>query len=425
MLRETVERRLIEDYTDGNHLFPAYDNYCFANLPETVLSVLDNSFEQQLPDDVFNGVATDVDNVVVFLLDGFGLQLWKRHWQDIPFLRRLTTHGTVTPLTSVYPSETAAAMTTFYTGLEPAEHGLLGWYQYLESVGENVVTLPFTTIDGEPLSTVAPETDARELFTGEALSARASAAGIDVQALFPATYADSGYSKAVTTGAERTGYDTAADLAHLIRRTLETASGPTAVYAYEPTLDSIAHEEGTGTERYRANLVSIASCLHRELLERLDPELTRRTLVVLTADHGIVDTVPEENVDLPGQQWWAAFEKTLTRDGDNPRLPTGSPRNVQFHVQPDDLETARGQLKEEIDGRVWTRDEARERELFGTAAPSALFERRVGDLIAVGRDSGLCWHTRDRRMVGMHGGLTREEMLVPLAIGRLDALRGQ
>ena len=422
MYRETVERLLLEDCSEGEYLFPASE-YCISNVPETALSVLDESFDRPLPGDVFDGVSTDVENVLLLVLDGYGLDRWKRDYRDDPFLEGLTDGGTVTPLTSVYPSETAAALTTLYTGLEPTEHGLLGWYQYLESAGEDVVTLPFTTLEGEPLFEVAPDAEARDLFEGEPLSVRAAEAGIDAHAILPDAYVDSGYSRAVTAGAERTGYDTAADFAYAIRRVLEDASGPTSVHAYQPTLDEIAHEEGTGTDRYRANLASITDCLRRELLEELEPETAKRTLLVLTADHGIVNTVPEENVALTTQEWWPRLEETFRRDADgSARLPTGSPRNTHFYVRPDRLEDAQEILEAGIDGCVFTRGEALERGLFGCAHPSKLFERRCGDLVAVHRNRGLCWHESDRWMVGMHGGLTHEEMLVPLAIGRLDAL---
>lgn len=422
MYRETVERLLLEDHAEGDYLYPASE-YRISNVPESALSVLDDSFDRLLPGDVFDGVSTDVDNVLFLVLDGYGFDCWKRDHRDDPFLERLTDGATVTPLTSIYPSETAAALTTLHTGLEPTKHGLLGWYQYLESVGEDVVTLPFTTLNGDPLTEVAPDAEARNLFEGDSLSIRAAEAGIDAHAILPEAYVDSGYSRAVTAGAERTGYDTVADFAHVLRRVLEDASEPTFIHAYQPTLDEISHVEGTRTDRYRANLASIADSLRRELVEELESETAERTLFVLTADHGIVNTIPGENVDLVSREWWPALEEMFRRDADgSPRLPTGSPRNTHFHVRPDRLEDALTLLEEGIDGRVFTRAAALERGLFGSDAPSELFEQRCGDLVAVHRNLGLCWHDRDREMVGMHGGLTREEMLVPLVIGRLDAL---
>ncbi len=420
MYREPAERRLIMNHGEDDYLFPASE-YSISNVPETTLSVLDESFDQLLPADVFDGVSTTIETVLLLVLDGYGLNRWKQDYPEDPFLSRLTDRGSVTPLTSVYPSETAAALTTLYTGLEPAEHGVLGWYQYIESVGEDIVTLPFTNLEGVPLSKAAPDTEPHELFEGVPLSVQAAETGIDVHAILPDAYVDSSYSRAVTAKAERTGYDTIANFASSIRQILENASGPTFVHAYQPNLDEIAHREGTRTDRYRTNLEEITDCLRRELLEELEPATAERTLLVVTADHGFVNTEPEENVDLVSQEWWPTLEETFRHDGRSLRLPTGSPRNTHFHIQANRLEDAREILESEIDGRVFTRVEALEKKLFGST-PSELFRRRCGDLVAVHRNCGLCWHDHDREMVGMHGGLTPEEMLVPVAIGRLDTV---
>lgn len=91
--------------------------------------MLDSSFDRRLPDDAIAGVECgDAENVVVLLVDGFGYEHWKRERDVHPLLSALTERGIVTPLTSVYPSETAAAITTVHTGRKPVEHGLLGWF---------------------------------------------------------------------------------------------------------------------------------------------------------------------------------------------------------------------------------------------------------------------------------------------------------
>jgi hypothetical protein len=419
--------RSLADRAEGDYWFPAYEDYCFANVPETALSTLDTGFERRLPAAVFDGVETDVDNVVLFVLDGFGYEHWLEHCDREPLLSALTDRGAVTPLTSIYPSETAAALTTVHTGRPPVEHGLLGWFQYLDSAGRIVETLPFQTPEKEPLAEVSPSSNARELFdaTGGTIYERAAERGIESHAIQPAAFVDSGYTKATTAGAERAGYHTVADLALSIRRALEKATAPTYVYAYEPTIDSIAHAEGTKTERYRANLESILGRLERELVDRLDPAVAERTLLVLTADHGIVDTVPEENVEMTGWDAWPALRETFRRDdAGEPRLPTGSPRNVHLHVRPERLAEARGLVESNLgdDGAVFTREDALECGLFGPREPSTLFDRRCGDLICIHRNRGVWWD--EMGSVGMHGGLTREELLVPFAAARLDALRG-
>ncbi|TYL40493.1 nucleotide pyrophosphatase [Natronococcus pandeyae] len=423
MLQDRVAQSLAERAEDG-YWAPSYEDYCFANVPETALSVLDDGFDARLPDDVFAGVETDVDNVVLFLLDGFGYEHWQRYHEEQTLLSALTDRGTVTPLTSIFPSETAAALTTVHTGRSPVEHGLLGWFQYLESAEQIIETLPFQTLEGESLADASPASDTRELFDGETVTVYEGAreAGIDSYAIQPDEFVESGYTRATTAGAERVGYDTVADLAVTIRRTLEDSSDPTYVYAYEPTIDAISHAEGTGTERYRTTLDAILKRLRHELVDRLDPDVAERTLLLVTADHGIVDTVPEENVETTEWDEWPALRETFRRDAaGEPRLPTGSPRNVHVHVQPDRFEEAREIVESNLVGRTFTREEALERGLFGPGTPSSLFERRCGDLIAVHRNRGLWWE--EMTLIGMHGGLTREEMLVPFAATRLDALQ--
>jgi hypothetical protein len=72
--------------------------------------------------------AKGVNKVVLLVLDGFGFNQFKRHCSDIPFLAELTGKSRVFPLTSVFPSQTTNALTSFSTGLTPQEHGL---FEYL------------------------------------------------------------------------------------------------------------------------------------------------------------------------------------------------------------------------------------------------------------------------------------------------------
>ncbi|MDE7278962.1 MAG: alkaline phosphatase family protein, partial [Oscillospiraceae bacterium] len=54
-------------------------------------------------------------NIVLIVLDGMGTDMMERNLSPMSFLRRNFTEN----LTSVFPSTTAAAMTSYYTGLTP------------------------------------------------------------------------------------------------------------------------------------------------------------------------------------------------------------------------------------------------------------------------------------------------------------------
>ncbi|ELY88182.1 type I phosphodiesterase/nucleotide pyrophosphatase [Natrialba hulunbeirensis JCM 10989] len=434
---------------EGGYWFPAYDSYCVANVPETALSLLSHSssdaFEHRLPESVFDGVDLDgIDTVVLFLLDGFGYEHWTRDYRDHELLARITDQGTVTPLTSIYPSETAAAITTLQTGALPVEHGLLGWFQYLASADQVITTLPFLTTSGEPLESAAPAADPDDLFDAEPVYSRAADEGIDSYAIQPEAYAESGYSRVSTAGAERIGYGDPAELAATIREVCESSGSgsessatsartPTYVYAYEPTIDAVSHVEGTTADRYQDELGTITTQLQQEFVAALESSVAERTLLLVTADHGLVDTVPSENIEMEAWEDWPAIRESFRRDEHGePRLPTGSPRNAHFHVQPDRVADVRERLAAHLgdEAMIVTREEALERDLFGPSTPSSLFDSRCGDLLVIHRNRGLSWplpgtdESAVGDQIGLHGGLTREEMLVPLAAVRLDSLRG-
>ena len=59
--------------------------------------------------------------------------------------------------------------------------------------------------------------------------------------------------------------------------------------------------------------------------------------------------------------------------------------------------------------------EAVARGLFGPGTPHRRLADRLGDMIAVARDDAyLWWAEKENMLIGQHGGLSMEEMVVPL-----------
>lgn len=410
---------LADRVEDDGYVFPDYDGACFAGVPETLLSLLSDEFDQPLPpgslDDFATGPPGDISEVVVVLVDGLGYDQWRRDREHAPLLRTLEDRGTVSPLTSVFPSETAAAIPTFQQGVPPAQHGLLGWFQYIAEYDAILQTLPFTTLDDEPAGEVFEDADPGVLTDGAVIYPAAADAGVDAHLYQPAKF------EADTPGATDHPYWNVADAVAEVRADVEAAAadddaGPAYRYVYIPNVDAIAHRVGTDHPRYRAQVDMVTECVRRELVERLDPDAATETLLVVTADHGHVDTDPATNVDLGDTAAWEHV-------GEADRV-VGSPRNVQFHLE-GEVAPVREALDDEFgdDVRTFTREEYLDRGLFGPGTCET-FERRSPDLVAVHRRKGMWWEGDEIDLVGMHGGLTREEMLVPLASARVDRLQG-
>ncbi|MEF8852796.1 MAG: alkaline phosphatase family protein [Haloarculaceae archaeon] len=420
MLQRDVEGAILDRHRDGDYVFPAYEDYSFANVNPTLLSLLVDGADEvaprrRLPEEAFRSVETAVDRVVLVFLDGYGWEHWKRDYAEVPLLSALTERGSVTPLTSIYPSETAAATTTFHTGRTPVEHGLLGWWQYVEEVDGTVQSLPFATLDGEPADAAFPGLDPGMLFEGGSLYERAAARGVESSLHRPFDGDD-----ARTTGAATTAHQSVPDLERALRRDVESTDGPDFVYGYVPNVDAAAHDVGTTGDAYHEELASVAAVLREQLVSRADPADPERTLLALVADHGIVDTPPAENVDLRGvDPLW----ENLRQDGDgDPIPPVGSPRNCHLFLRDGTTERVRAAVESRWPCRTYARAEAVERGLFGDGRASDTFRRRCGDLVVVHRDRGLWWDEAELELAGMHGGLTREEMLVPFATATLADL---
>lgn len=404
---------------DG-YVFPDYEGYCFANVPDTVADALGVDTGRRLPEGVLP--TGDFSTVLVVLVDGLGLDQFRTRRESVPLLDSLASAGRETPLTSVYPSETAAAITSVHTGATPAEHGVLGWNLRLRDHDLTCESLPFLARDGSDLGEATDgEVTGEDLFDAETVYSKLADAGVHSHLIQHNRIADGPYSEAVTAGATVHGVDSLADLAVTAREQVEAADEPTYVYAYWSDVDGVSHATGTDSDRYRAELETTCATIERELA-RIDPEAAEDTLVVLTADHGHFNADPAEAVDLEGvPEVWSARDRHL---GGESVLPTGSPRNLHLHLRDGaSVQRAREMLVEApFDARVLTGTEALEAGLFGPGEPSDLLRERVGDLVVVPRDRNVWFAGEQRKLefVGTHGGQSPEEMYVPFLAADLE-----
>lgn len=411
MLRMDVAASLRDRFEDDGFLFPDYDGYCVSNLPGTVASLLDADLGRSLPADTVDGVDTDgIETVLVVLVDGFGWTQWRREREHHDFLDRLSDVARVTPLTSIYPSETAAAITTFHTGALPAEHGVVGWNVHDPAFDETFEALPFLTKAGEEPTGLNED----EVFDAEAIYPSLAEQGVAAHHVVPfeETYA----------GATAHTYRSLDELPDQIRAAVGAADGRSYCFCYVPHVDHESHHTGTRSRAYRDTVAEVFDVLARSLAG-LDGETREETLLLVTADHGHVDTDPERNVDLDAD---AELVDALECDAaGEPIRFAGSPRNVQLHLQRGRVGSTADRLAASLDARVLTQDEVLEMELFGDVEPSETFLRRLGDVTLTHRELGTWWgdhEAEELSLVGMHGGLHPAEMLTEVAAVRLSEL---
>jgi Type I phosphodiesterase / nucleotide pyrophosphatase len=420
MLNTELVHELQADTLAPGFVRPAWEDYCFANIPDTILSLFGNETAQPLPEEVFNGIVTDVKHIALIFVDGFGWNHFQRIRHQHPFLIQLVEHGTVTPLTSIYPTETAAAVSTIHTGCQPSTHGVLGWNAHIEALGGHVQTLPFVNREWEPLEKVHNNPDPAKLINEQPLYERLDTRSVLIQ---PKEFEDNLYDQQVKQGAKFVGHRNIPQAAYRVREQLENADEPTYCHCYLPTVDALSHEKGADHPETDAQLGAICTAIQRELVERLDPAVAEETLLLLVADHGEVDSTPKTRIGIDELE----IEPHLKRDATGKPIPAlGGPRNLQFHARDGHRAALRTELEQglaPLSPLMLTRETIIEEGLFGTRQPSERFLQRYPDLLVVPRD-GFAWYDDGHLSnIGMHGGMHPDEMLIPFAAARMDTLQ--
>jgi predicted AlkP superfamily pyrophosphatase or phosphodiesterase len=407
---------------------PDYDGYCLSNIPSTLLSLFGvNPRRTTLPKDAFGGTETDrVENVVLMLFDGLGYGELLRQTGG-GFFGSLARKGSVRPITTVFPSTTAAALTTVSTGLTPQEHGLPEWFVYMDELDEVVVTLPFTKVGDSGRDTLVGQIEPRFLFDGPTIFERLKEEGVPTLSLTNRSLARTAYSKIAHEGSEALPYASASDLVVSLRRRLERARGPNLFYVYWAYVDTIEHIYGPNTDESEVEASLISHGFKEGLLSKLDRETAKKTMLILTADHGQINVQPEKTLYMNGFRKLVSF---LER-GPSGRVipPWGSARDVYLRVREDRIDEAMRYLEGKLEGvaSVMRTEEAIDEGLFGVNTPSRKFRRRVGNVMILPHAKKTVWY-RYRKgdalaLRGHHGGLLKDEMTIPLASARVSDLQ--
>ncbi len=69
---------------------------------------------------------------IVALFDGLDYEYIKQNLDSLPFFKKLINEDCLCPLYSVCPADSIPSWTTIYTGLNPAEHGIIESIDYLD-----------------------------------------------------------------------------------------------------------------------------------------------------------------------------------------------------------------------------------------------------------------------------------------------------
>jgi hypothetical protein len=328
---------------------------------------------------------------VVFLVDGLGANLLQRYAEHAPYLASLLTDHE--PGTAGVPSTTATSLTSLGTGLTPGTHGLVGFTSRVPETGKLLNAL-FWDKSVDPLQWQPHPT----------AFSRLTDAGVRVDVVNKREFDRSGLTIAAHRGAGYIGADRIGE--RIAAAVAGSARHPSLTYTYDGDLDWTGHRYGVDSPQWLQQLAAIDA----EAVQ-LREALPHEVRLVVVADHGMVDATPASRLDVD--------DHPELRDG--VVLLGGEARFRHLYVADGATSSVAACWAETLGDRaeVLTREQAVERGWFGAVTEPVL--PRLGDVVAAARGSVGMFSSQDfsyeMSLVGLHGSLTPDEMLIPILVG--------
>ena len=341
--------------------------------------------------------------IVLIVIDGLGADLLDSFAGRSP--DENFKHYQRARITSVYPPTTASAVTTFMSGQAPQQHGLTGWFMNFREIGAVSAVLPFASRFGRKALS-EQGVDISRLVSCARFS---DLLPVTAQMLLPSDIVDSEFSRHLGGRAKRVSYRGLTDFKRKLDEFLRADSGADYLYAYWSELDHLAHQYGPSNER----VLDHYQALENSLLPILKTAAEHNCCVIVTADHGFLDSGPQERVELEAHPQLS----------DMLAMPLfGEPRSAYCVVRKGCDDEFEAYVAENLNDFMTAVPSAQliANNWFGVGKAHTELAARVGDYTLqmkqryTVRDRLVSEHAFD--LYGMHGGITAAEQWVPLIV---------
>jgi hypothetical protein len=380
---------------------PDYKNESIVNLMSSIMTGFGHDKSPYKPLEALPPEQiTSSTNTILLVIDGLGYEcLLKYGPGDIldTYLRRR--------ISTVFPSTTASAVTTFMTGAAPQEHAVTGWFMYLKELGTVATTLPYRPrFGGESFGRAGIPLNV--MVDQKAISEKINARSYIVT---QKNLVDSDYSRGMSGSATTVGYSDMDDMFSQIRSIIQSSDEKKYIYAYWPELDGLAHQNGLKHPSVKQHLYA----LDHAIGEFYDSILGTETTFIVTGDHGLIDR--DEN-NILSMEKHPALAECLAAP------LCGEPRVAYCYVHPGKEK----QFEDYVSGKLAQYCELIpsgnlvEEGYFGLGTPHPKLHERIGHYTLMMKEnyviSDLLPGEHRHAQVAVHGGLSDDEIYVPLIV---------
>ncbi len=374
---------------------PNYSGKGIVNLTSSILTSFDVSSPYDVAESDALGNLREFENIVLLIVDGLGFNYLKTEFSD-SFMAKQTKDS----LSSVFPPSTGSAISTYFTGLPPQQHTLIGWYVYLSEYGLVSRILPFTNcIDWNVLNTdIGYVIDVYPLF---------HKIESEHHVILGSHIVDSVYSRFMAGTAKRDGYEDIDGFFSCIHHAIFSSKQRKYIHAYWPEYDDISHMLGSKSVEALQHLHEFEQRLCT-FVEKINGTNTK---LIVTSDHGFNDVIPENVVYTKEHP---EFLECLT-------LPVcGDTRTGFCYVRPKKVTQFERYIENNLSHACdfHLSSNLIEENWFGLFEPNPKLQSRVGDYTLLFKDGyAILNHfpgIQPPRLLGHHGGVSEDELYVPL-----------
>lgn len=365
-----------------NLQYPDYNN-CLVNLISSILKYFEADYYHSTLKDVDRILSDNqFKNVVLILNDGLGTNILERTLNKDDFLIK----NKLRDITSVFPATTTASTTSITTGLTPMEHCWIGWYLYVADIDKTIVTYLNTLKDSN-----IPAADynvPKKYFPYKSVFENINEKG-KYKAFNISPYGDVKYDFEHPN-------DMYANITELCNN-----EGKKFMYAYYHNPDHLMHDYGVNHQTVKENIEYI-----NDSIEKLCENMTD-TLVIVTADHGLIDVEYKNLTDYPTLKSMLLRETSI------------EPRAVNFFIKPGMNQKFEIEFKKYFgeDFILLTKEQVFARNVFGFGDENIRFKSCIGDYLAIGISNIAILDEYDENpLIANHAGITEDETVVPLIL---------
>ncbi len=381
-------------------VLPDYAGGSIVNLMASLASSLGGETGQPHLRALPPGALDPRRHLVLLVIDGLGDTFLARHGGGV--LRR----ERIGRMTSVFPSTTASAVTTFLTGDPPARHGVTGWFMYARELGTVISPLlSRPRFGGEQLGRSG--VNLMRLYGARPFADRLRA---ETHMVMPVNIARSEFNTVFAGSTSVHPYTGMNELLATVVALVRGAHPRRYVYAYWPRLDELAHRHGVEATETVAHLNEIEDQIGRLLRDLRGCPVT----LVITADHGFVNADPAQAIELEAHP---QLKQRLA-------VPLCGERRAAFCY----LRAPAGGFAQVLEAaaddliRPVSRQHVLEQGYLGPGPVHPELSSRIGDWCLLTRQRATILDRvpgeRPHPMIGVHGGLSPQEMYVPLILAQ-------